>query len=79
MFYPERIRLGKNVQICDRAMLNFRSGSGGTNPNLVIGEGTKIMPDAKLVPQQGWIKIGKNCTIQDRMPALRRRGSGDWR
>lgn len=64
VYYPERIQLGRNVQICDRAMLNFRSRSGATTPNLVIGEGTKIMPDAKLIPQQGWIKIGKNCTIQ---------------
>jgi acetyltransferase-like isoleucine patch superfamily enzyme len=64
VYYPERVRLGRNARISERAMLNFRSGFGATNPNLVIGEGTKVMPDAKLIPQQGWIKVGRNCTIQ---------------
>ena len=54
-------------------MLNFRSRSGATTPNLVIGEGTKIMPDAKLVPQQ--VRINwKELHYPVRLPALRRRG-----
>jgi carbonic anhydrase/acetyltransferase-like protein (isoleucine patch superfamily) len=64
VYYPSRVRLGSKVRISERAMLNYRSGFGSTTPNLVIGDGTKVMPDAKLIPQQGWIRIGKNCTIQ---------------
>ena len=33
-------------------------------PNIIIGEGTRISPDAMLIPQQGYIRIGRNCTIQ---------------
>jgi acetyltransferase-like isoleucine patch superfamily enzyme len=63
VYHVNRIRLARNVQINERVILNFRSG-GGVEPNLVIGEGSKIMPDAKLIPQQGSIRIGRNCTIQ---------------
>jgi acetyltransferase-like isoleucine patch superfamily enzyme len=63
IYHADRIRLSKNVRISEGAMLNYRSGTG-SEPNLFIGDGTQIMPDAKLVPQQGSIKIGRNCTIQ---------------
>ncbi|MGE0462491.1 MAG: DapH/DapD/GlmU-related protein [Vicinamibacterales bacterium] len=64
VYYPRRIVLGRNAQIHDYAILNYRSGPGGGAPNLFVGENTRIMPHAKLVPQQGWIRIGRNCTIQ---------------
>lgn len=64
VYHPERIRLARGVNISDGAMLNFRSGIGKGQVNLVIGRGTQIMPDAKLIPQQGHIHIGENCTIQ---------------
>ncbi len=64
VYYADRIRLGRNVQIGPGAMLNFRSGHGGTGTNLEIGDGTKIMPGARLIPQQGAIRIGKNCSVQ---------------
>ena len=64
VYYPERIELASGVQIHPRAILNYRSGSGQRTPNLIIGAGTKIMPDAKLIPQQGLIRIGRNCTVQ---------------
>jgi acetyltransferase-like isoleucine patch superfamily enzyme len=64
IYSPGQIRLARNVQIYERAMLNFRSMWSSEGPNLTIGEGTKIMPDAKLIPQQGQIKIGRNCTVQ---------------
>lgn len=63
VFNADRIRLARDVRIEERAVLNIRSGGPG-GPNLFIGEGTKVMPDAKLVPQQGTIRIGSNCTIQ---------------
>lgn len=68
LFHVERIRLGPNVQIGARAMLNFKSGRTPLPPhrswNLSIGEGSKIMPDAKLIPQQGFIQIGAHCSVQ---------------
>ncbi|MCC7032964.1 MAG: acyltransferase [Acidobacteria bacterium] len=64
VYYPGRVVLGRGAEIHDYAMLNYRSGPGGAAPNLFIGENTKIMPHAKLVPQQGWIRIGRNCSIQ---------------
>jgi carbonic anhydrase/acetyltransferase-like protein (isoleucine patch superfamily) len=63
LYYPGRIRLAKDVSILEGAMLNYRSGRG-KDINLSIGAGTKIMPGARLIPQQGFIQIGSNCTIQ---------------
>jgi acetyltransferase-like isoleucine patch superfamily enzyme len=45
-------------------MLNYRSDYANHRFNISIGAGTKIMPGAKLIPQQGRIVIGRNCTIQ---------------
>lgn len=64
VYHAGRIRLARDVRIAERAMLNYRSGIGSREVNLVIGQGTRIMPDAKLIPQQGYIHIGQNCTIQ---------------
>ena len=63
VYFPGRIRLAEGVSISEGAMLNYRSGSG-KGVNLSIGSGTKIMPGARLIPQQGSIQIGSNCTIQ---------------
>lgn len=63
VYYPGKIRLGRNVQIYERAMLNFKSGYDHHQINLTIGDGTKVMTDTKLIPQQGFIKIGKDCTV----------------
>jgi acetyltransferase-like isoleucine patch superfamily enzyme len=64
VYHCGQIRLAKGVNISDGAMLNFRSGAGNGRVNLVIGRGTQIMPEVKLIPQQGHIHIGENCTIQ---------------
>jgi acetyltransferase-like isoleucine patch superfamily enzyme len=68
IYHPERIRIGHRVRISARAILNLRSGRSqlpSDRPwNLRIGDGTKIMPDAKLIPQQGFIDIGAHCTVQ---------------
>jgi acetyltransferase-like isoleucine patch superfamily enzyme len=64
VYYAQRIRLARGVNISDGAILNYRSGMGSREVNLVIGRGTQIMPDAKLIPQQGHIHIGENCSIQ---------------
>lgn len=64
IYYPERIRLARDVVISEGATLNYRSGWNQSTPNLVIGAGTKVLPGARLIPQQGFIRIGRNCTIQ---------------
>lgn len=64
VYYADRIQLARDVVISEGAMLNYRSGRGGSEPNLIIGSGTKIMPGARLIPQQGFIRIGRNCSIQ---------------
>jgi len=68
IYHPERIDIGIDVQIGARAMLNFRSGRRPLPNdrwwNLRIGAHSKIMPEAKLIPQQGWIDIGAHCSIQ---------------
>ena len=63
IYYPDRIRLATGVSISAGAMLNYRSGRGA-GINISVGAGTRIMPGARLIPQQGTIKIGANCTIQ---------------
>lgn len=45
-------------------MLNFKSGYNNYSKNIDLGDGTKILPHAKIIPQQGFIKIGNNCAIQ---------------
>lgn len=64
IYYPHKIKLGRNVHIYEYAMMNFRSGYSNYEKNIEIGDNTKIMPYAKIIPQQGLIKIGENCTIQ---------------
>ena len=64
VYYPEKIQLAPRVYIHPRVTLNYRSGQAGPSPNIVIGEATKISPEAMLIPQQGSIRIGRNCTIQ---------------
>ena len=64
IYYPTKIRLNKNVVISQHALLNYRSGYDNFEYNIEIGENSKIMPYVKLVPQQGRIIIGENCTIQ---------------
>jgi acetyltransferase-like isoleucine patch superfamily enzyme len=64
VYYPTKIELARGVQIHPGAMLNYRSNYGTHSVNIRIGEGTKVMPGARLVPQQGRIAIGRNCTIQ---------------
>ena len=64
VYHPHLIRLAPGVRIAERAMLNYRSGGGTRDCNIEIGAGSAIMPDAKLIPQKGWIKIGQNCSIQ---------------
>jgi acetyltransferase-like isoleucine patch superfamily enzyme len=63
VYQPRRIRLGKDVEVQDRALLNFRSNKG-SQVNLTIGAYTRILPEAKLIPQGGHITIGEHCTVQ---------------
>lgn len=64
IYYPAKIKLSRNVRIYDDAILNYRSNYSNYTKNIEIGESSKIMPGAKIIPQQGYIKIGKNCTVQ---------------
>lgn len=64
VYCPEKVELARGVQIHPWAMLNYRSNFGTHAINIRIGEGTKVMPGARLIPQQGRIVIGRNCTIQ---------------
>lgn len=64
VYCPDRIELAPGVQIHAGAMLNYRSDYANHRFNISIGAGTKVMPGAKLIPQQGRIVIGRNCTIQ---------------
>jgi acetyltransferase-like isoleucine patch superfamily enzyme len=64
VYEPRRIRLGRDVMIEDRALLNFRSQQSPHEVTLSIGDGTRILPDAPLLPQSGFIRIGSQCTVQ---------------
>ena len=64
LYYPDKIELARGVQIHPGTMLNYRSNYETHSINIRIGEGTKVMPGARLIPQQGRIVIGRNCTIQ---------------
>src|SRR5688572_5917838 len=50
VYEPRRIRLSRDVMIEDRVMLNFRSQGSPHEISLSIGEGTRIMPEARLLP-----------------------------
>lgn len=64
VFYPGKIRLAFGVRIYPKSMINVNSGYSNHEYSLEIGEDTKIMPYVQLVPQQGYIRLGKNCTVQ---------------
>lgn len=64
IFYPERIVLARGSEVHPHAMLNFKSSQSSHSPSIYIGCSSKIMPHAKIIPQQGFVKIGDNCTIQ---------------
>lgn len=64
IYHYQKIKLGKDVHIYNNALLNFKSGYSSYGTNIDIGDKTKIFPYAKIIPQNGYIKVGKNCTIQ---------------
>ncbi|MEQ1794010.1 MAG: acyltransferase [Nitrospira sp.] len=64
IFYPDKIKLGENSTIYEHAMLNFKSSRSHFSPSIDVGSNSQIMPYAKIIPQQGFVKIGKNCTVQ---------------
>ena len=64
VYYADRIQLGRRVQIHPYVTLNYRSGASRHAPSIIIGDSTKISPGAMLIPQQGYIRVGRNCTIQ---------------
>jgi acetyltransferase-like isoleucine patch superfamily enzyme len=64
VFCPDRIKLAPRVRIERKALLNFNSRKGPHRINLEIGADTRVMPYANLIPQQGSIRIGRNCTVQ---------------
>lgn len=64
IFHPDRIELGQNAQIYQGAILNFKSAHSRHSPSIMIGCNSRILPSAKIIPQEGYVKIGDNCTIQ---------------
>jgi serine acetyltransferase len=63
VYHPKKVQLARDVQICERATVGFRSAGAGNAVNLWIGAGTKVMPEAMLLPRQGTIRIGRNVSI----------------
>lgn len=64
IYYSDKVKLGRDVSVYQNVLLNFKSGYHNHKTNIDIGDGTKILPYAKIIPQQGYVKIGKYCTIQ---------------
>jgi len=64
IFHPDRIALGQNAQIYQGAILNFKSSHSRHSPSISIGCNSRILPSAKIIPQEGYVKVGDNCTIQ---------------
>ena len=64
IFYPDRVVLGDNAHVYQDTVLNFKSSHSQHSPSITIGRNSRILPGAKIIPQQGYVKIGDNCTIQ---------------
>lgn len=64
IYHPERIVLGQGTHVHHDAILNFKSSHSRYSPSITIGRNSKILPSAKIIPQEGYVKIGDNCTIQ---------------
>ncbi|OQW32159.1 MAG: hypothetical protein A4E20_03300 [Nitrospira sp. SG-bin2] len=64
IYHPDKIVLGRGAHIYQDAILNFKSSHSGHSPSIAIGCDSKVLPSAKIIPQQGYVKIGNNCTIQ---------------
>ena len=64
IYHPQKIQLARGVQIHPHAIVNYRSNFQTHSVNVRIGEGSRIMSHAMLIPQHGFIHIGRNCSIQ---------------
>lgn len=64
IFHPEGIALGQNAQIYQYAILNFKSYHSRHSPSITIGCNSRVLPFSKIIPQEGYVKVGDNCTIQ---------------
>ena len=57
----KNIVLGNNILIGEYAVLN--GNSRRYNPSIIIGDGTCILPFAIIDVQNGFVKIGRNCSV----------------
>lgn len=64
IFSHDRVALGENAHIYQDTVLNFKSSHSRHSPSITIGGNSRILPGARIIPQQGYVKIGDNCNIQ---------------
>lgn len=64
IFHPRHIVLDHGVKIYQYAMLNLNSSYSKYSPSIRIGRESRVLPYAKIIPQEGFVKIGAYCTIQ---------------
>lgn len=62
IYYLDKLQINSHVTIEEHALLNYPLTSNHKY-TLIIGEGSYIGRFAQLSPQNGFIKIGANCTI----------------
>lgn len=58
-----RIEFGRNSRVFHHAVLNFKSDFPEYAVNIRIGENTVLMPGARIIPQEGYVHIGRDCTV----------------
>jgi len=64
IFHADKIVFGKNSQVYQHALLNFKSQHTRYSPSITLGSNSRILPFSKIIPQEGFVKIGENCTVQ---------------
>lgn len=64
IFHADRIVLDQGVYIYQYAMLNLNSRHSKYSPSIKIGRHSRVLPYAKIIPQEGFVNIGAHCTIQ---------------
>ncbi|MCP9456351.1 MAG: acyltransferase [Nitrospira sp.] len=64
IFHADQIVLDEGVYIYQYALLNLNSRQSTYSPSIKIGKHSRVLPYAKIIPQQGFVKIGEQCTVQ---------------
>lgn len=64
LFHADKIALDEGAQIYQYAILNLNSRQSKYSPSITIGKQSRVLPYAKIIPQEGFIHIGAYCTIQ---------------